>query len=74
MEVVGVHLLEHLADCEHRVVWAAEAEVAALVELLEAGVVERYYLTFPALVATVGSAVVHRPAVMSDFAVGFVLA
>ena len=74
MEVVGVHLLENSADYEHRVVWAVEAEVAALVELLEAGVVERYYLTFPALVATVEWEVVHRPAVMSVFAVGFVLA
>ena len=71
MDVVGVHLLEHLADCEHRVVWAVEAEVAAL---QEAGIVERYDLTFPALVATVELAVVHRPAVMSVFAVGFVLA
>lgn len=71
MEVVGGHLLEHLADYEHRVVWAVGVEVAAL---LEAGIVERYYLTFPALAATAELAVVHRHAVMSVFAVGSVLA
>lgn len=71
MEGVGVHLLEHLADYEHRMVWVVEAEVAAR---LETGRFEHYYLTFPALVATVELAVVHRPAVMSIFAVRFVLA
>lgn len=52
-------------------VWVEEAEVAAL---LETGIVFHHFQAFPALVATAELAVVHHSAVMSTFAVDFVLA
>lgn len=75
-EEVGVarkHLVGHSADHECRMVWVVVAalEIAAL---LAKGTVLQYYLTFPALAATAGLAVVHHSAVIPILAVEFVLA
>ena len=65
MGVAVGHLLEHSVDHERRTIWVVEGEVAALLEI---GTVLHCFLTFPTLVATAESAVVHCSVVARTFA------
>ena len=63
------YLNERSLDCERRMTWVAEVEVAAL---LGVWIASPYYPIFPAPVARGGSVVVHRSAVTPISAVRYV--
>ena len=71
MGVAVRRLLEHSVDHERRTIWGVEGEGAALLEI---GTVLPYFLTFPTLVATAESEVVHCFVVTPTFAGMTVLA
>ena len=69
--VVAVgHLLEHLTDHGHRLIWVVEGVAVAMMEI---GIASHECLTFPALVVAAESVVVQRSVEMPILVVEFVL-